>query len=95
MKYVYKANVNRFAQFSVRVWNVEPSFGPQEAAALEGIKKLGTFFRDIGMPGSLKDAEINRSQFDEIADIATFYGPIGNISKLNKKDVIEILNLAV
>jgi len=47
------------------------------------------------MPGSLKDAEINRSQFDEIADIATFYGPIGNISKLNKKDVIEILNLAV
>jgi len=95
MKYVYKANVNRFAQFAVRVWNVEPSFGPQEAAALEGIKKLGTFFRDIGMPGSLKDAEINRSQFDEIADIATFYGPIGNISKLNKKDVIEILNLAV
>jgi alcohol dehydrogenase YqhD (iron-dependent ADH family) len=95
MKYVHKANINRFVQFAVRVWNIEPLFDTQEKVALEGIKRLERFFKDIGMPSSLRDAGINKSQFDEIADISTFYGPIGSIIKLSKKDVIEILNLAI
>ena len=93
MKYVYKANINRFAQFAVRVWNIEPSFDSQEIVAMEGIRRLEVFFGDIDMPGSLKDAGIVRSQFDKIAEISTFYGSPGSIIKLSKKDVIEILNL--
>jgi alcohol dehydrogenase YqhD (iron-dependent ADH family) len=94
MKYVHRANVNRFVQFAVRVWNVEPSFDSQELVAIEGIRRLEAFFKDIGMPDSMNEIRINRSRFNEIADIATFYGPIGNLMKLNKKDVIKILNLA-
>ncbi len=39
MKYVYKHDINRFAQFAVRVWNVENSFWSPEKTAIEGIKK--------------------------------------------------------
>ncbi|MCL5985145.1 MAG: iron-containing alcohol dehydrogenase [Actinobacteria bacterium] len=94
MKYVYRANVNRFAQFAIRVWNVEQSFDSQKGVALEGINKLESFFRYIDMPCSLREIGIGRDHFDEIAAITTFYGSIGNLMKLNKEDVIKILDLA-
>jgi len=93
MRYVYKNNINRFAQFAVRVWNIEPSFDFKEKLVLEGIERLEKFFKEIGMIQSLKDAGIDRSQFDRIAEISTFYGSPGSIMKLSKKDIIEILNL--
>lgn len=35
MKYVYKENIARFAQFAVRVWDVEADFNNLEEVALE------------------------------------------------------------
>jgi len=58
MKYVYKNNLDRFVQFAVRVWNVEMNFDEPERTALEGIERLKKFFKEIGLPVSLKEMNI-------------------------------------
>jgi alcohol dehydrogenase len=95
MKYVYKQDVNRFVQFAVRVWGVEPDFKDIEKTALEGIERMKDFFRDIGLPVSLTDAEIPEDRLEEMAQKGTEDGPLGNFVKLEKEDVLDILKLAI
>jgi len=95
MKYVYKQNIGRFKQFAFRVWGVDPCFGDDESIALEGIKKLGDFFKEIGLPTTLKELNIGDDKFEEMALKELQWGPIGNFMKLQKEDIINILKLAM
>ncbi|MBM7573295.1 iron-containing alcohol dehydrogenase [Aquibacillus albus] len=94
MKYVYKHDINLFAQFANRVWDVEIDLNNLEATALAGIEKTEQFFRSIGMPVTLKDAEIGDEHFEEMAKKATENGPRGNFVKLYQDDVYQIYQLA-
>ena len=94
MKYVYKKDSEKFAQFAVRVWNVEPDFRDVEKTALEGIKRLKNFYREIGLPITLKEMNIAYDRLEEMAEKCTEEGPRGNFVKLNKNDVLEILMMA-
>lgn len=94
MKYVYKHDVNRFVQFAVRVWGVEPDFKDIEKTALEGIERMKDFFRDIGLPVALGDADIPDDRLEEMAQKGTEDGPLGNFVKFEKEDVLNILKLA-
>jgi len=95
MKYVYKQNVGRFTQFAFRVWGVDPCFGDDESIALEGIKKLGDFFKQIGLPTTLRELNIGDDKFEEMALKELQWGPIGNFMKLQKEDIVNILKLAM
>lgn len=95
MKYVYKQNIGRFTQFAFRVWEVDPCFGDDESIALEGIKKLGDFFKEIGLPITLKELNIGDYKFEEMALKELQWGPIGNFMKLQKEDIVNILKLAM
>jgi alcohol dehydrogenase len=55
MKYVYKYNIGRFAQFAIRVFNIDADFDDNEQIALNGIKELENYFREIGLPTTLKN----------------------------------------
>jgi len=94
MTYVYKHDIERFAQFAYRVWDVEPDFRNPEKAALEGIKRLKEFFASLGIPVTLRDAGIPEDKFDEMARKATEEGPLGQFVKLYKDDVKKIYELA-
>lgn len=96
MKYVYTHDINRFVQFAVRVWNVELAYTSYEDIALEGIKRTREFFQKIGLPVTLKEGNIDESKIEEMADKCTNNGTqtVGQFVKLNKEDVINILNLA-
>ena len=94
MKYVYKQDVERFAQFAVRVWNVEADFNDIEKVALAGIKRLEDFYKRIGLPITLKEANIPYDRLEEMAEKCTEGGPRGNFVRLDKNDVLEILMLA-
>lgn len=96
MKYVYKHNINRFVQFAVRVWDVDLSFESSEAIALEGINRMMEFFKKIGLPVTLSDANITEDKIEEMADKCTNKDTktVGNFVKLNKQDIINIYNLA-
>ncbi|MBU3113974.1 iron-containing alcohol dehydrogenase [Clostridium lacusfryxellense] len=96
MKYVYKHDINRFAQFAVRVFNVENSFWSPEKTAIEGIKRLENFFKSLGLPTNLKELGIIDDRLDEMASKATNsdLSTVGNFIKLGKSDVYSILKLA-
>jgi alcohol dehydrogenase YqhD (iron-dependent ADH family) len=94
MKYVYKKDVERFAQFAVRVMDQEPDFYNMEKTALKGIDRLKEFFKGIGMPVTLKEADIPYDRLEEMASKCTESGPVGNFVKLDKDDILAILEMA-
>ncbi|MCL4384907.1 MAG: iron-containing alcohol dehydrogenase [Actinobacteria bacterium] len=95
MKYVYKHDINRFAQFAVRVFGAETYFGEEERMALEGISKLRNFYKEVGLPVSLKDVNIPDTYLEEMAKKCTADGPVGKFVELEEKDVLSILKLAL
>ena len=96
MKYNYQKNVERFAQFAVRVWNVDPDFFSPEETALQGIHELEEFYESIGLPTRLEDLEeeISEEEMKEMAAKCTEDGPVGNFVELDETDVLKIYKLA-
>ena len=64
----------------------------REEAALQGIEKLKDFFRELGMPLTLREIGIeDDSKFEDMAVAATsIFGPIGCIKALTAADVEAI-----
>ena len=96
MKYVYRHDIQRFVQFATRVWNVEQDFADPERTALEGIRRTEEFFRSIGLSTHLGELGIPDDRFSEMAEKCkkTDGSTVGNFVKLNKGDIVNILNLA-
>ncbi len=95
MRYVYGCNTNRFLQYASRVWNLDVDFEDNTKTILKSIEVTKNFFKSLGMPTSLKDANIPDDRIEEMAEKCTEKGPVGNFKKLYKKDVIEIFRLAL
>ncbi|OBR94072.1 MULTISPECIES: iron-containing alcohol dehydrogenase [Clostridium] len=96
MKYVYKHDINRFVQFAVRVWDVDLSYSSCEDIVLEGIRRMTAFFKSMGLPITLKEGSIGEDKIEEMANKCTDNGTktVGQFVKLNKDDIVKILNLA-
>lgn len=94
MTYVYKQDIPRFAQYANRVWNVDINPFNMEETALQGIKRTKEFFKSLGMPVSLQDADIPTDRISEMAKKGTENGLVGNFIPLHEKDVAAILKLA-
>ncbi|MDA3811151.1 MAG: iron-containing alcohol dehydrogenase [Spirochaetaceae bacterium] len=93
MKYVLHNDLNRFVQWSVRVWNVDMNVFDPESVALEGIRKMKEFFQSLGLKITLSDLGIKDDRIDEMADKCTDNNnrTIGNFVKLNRDAVKKIL----
>ncbi|MFX3622896.1 MAG: iron-containing alcohol dehydrogenase [Ectobacillus sp.] len=90
MKHVLDENVNRFKQFAVRVFGVNPEGKSDREVALEGIEALRNFWSSIGAPARLADYDIGEENIELMAEKTVVNGPFGNFKKLTKEDVIEI-----
>ena len=96
MKYVVEHDVNRFAQWAVRVWNVEMNVFDPEAVAKEGIAKMEAFFNFLGLGTRLSALGIKADRIDEMADKCTDGNKhtVGNFVKLDRESIKKILELA-
>ena len=94
MKYVYKHDINRFAQFASRVWDIEVDTNNPEKTVLEAIERTKNFFKSLGLPVSLAEANIPLDKLEIMAQKATEIKPIGNFVPLFKDDIVSILKLA-
>ena len=94
MKYVYKYNIERFAQFAARVFNIDADFNDEERLALIGIKEIENYFKEIGLSTTLKELNVSSENFELMAQKAVAKGPIGNFVKINKEDAVRIYELA-
>ncbi|MDR3254032.1 MAG: iron-containing alcohol dehydrogenase [Synergistaceae bacterium] len=100
MKYVYKDNVNMFAQFAVKVMGVDASFRDPEAVALAGIDRLSALFRGMNLPVTLRDLGIGEENLERMAKGATGESsgkekPIGGLKKLYWQDALAIYKMAL
>jgi len=97
MRYVYKHDLERFALFANKVFDIEVNKNNLEETALKGIDALENFYKVIKMPTRLHEVNIDNTHFEEMADKLLSSGnkTIGNFVKLNKEDMINIYNLAL
>ncbi len=97
MKYTLKRNLNRFVQFAVRVWDVDYDFENPERTALEGIRRLESFYRSIEMPVTLRELNIPGDRIEEMASKAMkpWIKFVGGVSKFKKEDIAAVLKLAL
>jgi alcohol dehydrogenase YqhD (iron-dependent ADH family) len=96
MKHVLDHDLDRFVQWSVRVWNVELDIFDREATARAGIARLEAFFHSIGLGTTLGSLGVGTDRIGEMARKATDGGTrrIGNFVKLDSAQVAEVLKLA-
>ena len=93
-RYVCEENIDRFAQFAVRVMGVPETDGSSKDLVQKGICAMENFYRSIDMPTSLTELGIHPTdaQIQELADKCVFFGKrtIGNFIVLNGEDVAKI-----
>jgi len=94
-KYVYKADVNRFARYGVNVFDLTLDEANPENTALEAIKRTEDYFVSINMPINITDLvghEVSDEDIEDMADKCSRGGSmvIGSFMKLDKQQMIEI-----
>ena len=96
MKYVYHNDVDRFIQFSTRVFDVEFRKDDLDWVVLEGIKRLQEFFSSMGMPSTLRELGVKKEDLNEMAELAAEHGggAVGNFAVLGAKEIKEIYEIA-
>jgi len=96
MRYVYKNDVNRFAMFANKVFDID-YIKDLDFMALQGIEALETFYHSLGVSTRLSENGIDESMILDMANKVTKDGTIsiGSFMKLTIKDVIEIYKSAL
>lgn len=90
MEYVYQHDLERFAQYAVRVWGVDPNFKDLKWTAEQGIQKTREFFKSIGMPLTLEELGVPGDRLEEMAAKVVAGKERGSIVKIDKEDVLNI-----
>ena len=92
MKYVMNENPARFARFAVEVFGCELDGMPPEKTAKEGIRRLRSFFRVLGMPTTL--AELGAKE-EDIPTMVLRRGakgfPFGGFADIGPAEMADIL----
>lgn len=95
MRHVLDEGVEKFKQFAVRVWGVDPTGKSDRQIAEEGIQRVREFFDSIGAPRTLGDYGISGEKIDLMAAQVTANGPIGSYKSLSQEDVAQILRMSL
>ena len=96
MRYILSENtVDKFVDYAVNVWHLEPK-EDKFALANEAIDLTEKFFKDCGIPMSLKEVNIDETHFDEMAKGAVERGSLAYAYvPLNETDVKKILEMCL
>ena len=91
----YKACKDRFLRFAYEVMDIKKT-EDTDNDILAGINALKEFFKEIGMPTTLKELNVPEASINELAHNAMFKGKrtLKDIVEVDYNKAIEILNLA-
>lgn len=67
-KHIMPYGLNKFKRYAINVWNVNPQNKTDEEIALEGLKEMENFMKEIGLVMNLKDLNVTEDMLDGIAD---------------------------
>ena len=96
-RYVCAAWPERFAQYAVRVWNLEMNFENPMETALAGIKVTEDYFKSLNMPTNIRDLGVEPEKIAEMAEKCTNFGTrtLPGIRELGKAEMMEIYRMAM
>ena len=92
MEYVLNdTTVDKFVEYGVNVWDIDSKLDKFDIARLS-IEKTYDFFKELGIPMSLKEVGIDESRLEDMAEgaIKNNGGEIGSFLPLNKSSILEI-----
>ena len=97
MKHVMRHDVNRFAQFAVRVWGCDMNFANPELTAAEGIARFRSFLSSIGMPATFAELGAKAADIPALVDhlFSAEQEPLPGFMQLTRADVEAIYRLAL
>ena len=97
MRYCWREDPPRFEQFFRRVFDVDFAMGETEKVINEGIYRLESYYRSLGLPVRLNEVKIGEDRLREMAEKAVKYsgGTLGNFKKLTADDIYNIYRLAL
>ena len=91
--YVYTYDIERFAHYANKVWNVQCE--DKKEAAKEGIRRTVAYFKEIGMPVNLREigiTEITDEELMVLAMDATMNGTV-KLAKIKELDVNDVFRI--
>lgn len=96
MKYVLNDNtVDKFVEYGVNVWGLSPEEDKYEIAEA-AINKTYDFFKECGIPMTLKEVGIDETHLEKMADDSVLYGNLQrSFMPLNSNDVLNILKMCL
>lgn len=96
LTYTMNININRSAQFAVRVWGCEMNFDDPAETAKEGIAKFTAFMKEIGMPTTITEVGAKEEDIPALAKNMFHGAPNhGNFLKLTMENTMAIYKLAL
>jgi len=96
MKYTLDADVERYRQLAVRVFDVPDQPTNPRGVALEGIARLEAFYREIKMPLTFQEINAKKEDIDFLLNKLEINRgfPMGNFKALTREDARNIYLLA-
>ena len=94
MKYsLNDTTVNKFAQYGVNVWNIDKNLENFEIANI-AIEKTSEFFKELGIPSTLREVGIEEEKFEIMARKAMNPYFKYAFKPLNENDIVNIYKAA-
>ncbi len=95
-EFVMKYDTMKFAQLANRLWGVEMNFDHPEKTAVDGIKAMRAYFKEIGMPITMSELGLKPEDYEDIINLTTKNGTatIKSYIPLGKEEIREIYKLA-
>ena len=87
-RYIYKYGLPKFIRFAKNVWHVEEKGRREDEIALEGINRLETFIKELGITQTLRDIGATEEMLPLIAQSTA---PGGGYKKMNAEDIMVVL----
>ena len=92
IRYVYRENLPLFVQWAQRVFDVDLAMDDPDALVLESVQRMEAFFQQMGLPIRLRDAGIDDTHFEAMAEKCI---GVGTVKTLSKEDALAIYRLAL
>ena len=90
MEYVYRDAEPVFERLAANIFGVRDG----EGRALRGIRALREYFRSLGSPVTLREVGVAKNDLPGIADNAAKLAPLGAVRKIEREDILQILETA-
>lgn len=87
-RYIYKYGLEKFVRFAKNVWNVDADGKTADEIALEGIARLESFAKELGIPTTLRELGATEDMLLKIANSA-YEG--GGYRHITHEDIFAIL----